>query len=758
MLSLSVRSPDPGVAVRAALVLAAVSLATSAFACSSPPAPSTTTRATTYRASQPASTPAFEYLPRNTSFVIAASGPGALAAKLHWDQLGTRHRELYERAVAEVTQLIGHNLLDPDNLSEVGLDPQEAFGLAVVAEQTVVVFAGIIDHDRLQTSVYRAASSLQTTLVPRVAGSSLIIAPRGASRWQLIIRGQTVLLVLSQASSVQAENTTLEIAEIDIASSLAAHPDFAAAMADLRFGRDLAGYARLDQEFQSALALLSLQGATSLVFGAEIDERALRAKAFVPLAGDALVVRALQNSDKPSALLAATREPPVIALSAQVAPDAMAGMPIVASFDDRVRALGVEFMRDLAPAISGEVGFSLRSSRKLALSDSDPWSAVGVDATAELRDPDKMSKILARLLNPAITSGQARRDPTGAYIVSLPGWKELHIGVQGRRFYASSDPEFSSWLSQVAQFPDQTRPASPDTTTSAAAADLRQLFAASPTALRTSFDLGSLAFLTMGQTYNDDPEQLALLVTPPPSSQDRNAHVPISGPYKAREAELQSVRIQVYQAEAEQLRAHAQKRLDRIHALGSTATRIQVESGGLAVYGGQFFGDGGLAGALDALIAMMADQEIPGAAETPRTAELRQREQALLAELAAMRQRDIVAYERANPGTIPGTADSVPDVEGPLEAGSIQRVMKHWVPKLRACYKTELAQQPDSRVEIITTFLINGEGQTIQSSASGGPDRMNQCIVTVLEGMRFPRPRDGGLVEVTYPLRFTPWR
>jgi len=103
MLSLSVRSPDPGVAVRASLVLAAVSLAISAFACSSPPAPSTT-RATTYRASQPASTPAFEYLPRNTSFVIAASGPGALAAKLHWDQLGTRHRELYERAVAEVTQ------------------------------------------------------------------------------------------------------------------------------------------------------------------------------------------------------------------------------------------------------------------------------------------------------------------------------------------------------------------------------------------------------------------------------------------------------------------------------------------------------------------------------------------------------------------------------------------------------------------------------------------------------------------------------
>jgi len=124
----------------------------------------------------------------------------------------------------------------------------------------------------------------------------------------------------------------------------------------------------------------------------------------------------------------------------------------------------------------------------------------------------------------------------------------------------------------------------------------------------------------------------------------------------------------------------------------------------------------------------------------------------------AMRQRDIVAYERANPGTIPGTADSVPDVEGPLEAGSIQRVMKHWVPKLRACYKTELAQQPDSRIEIVTTFLINGEGQTIQSSASGGPDRMNQCIVTVLEGMRFPRPRDGSLVEVTYPLRFTPWR
>lgn len=757
MLSLSARSFAPGVARCSSLAIGAVSLAI--LACSSPPAPTT---ATTYRAGQPASTPAFEYLPRGTSFVVAASGPGVLAAKLQWDQVVTRHRELHERVVAEVTQLIGHNLLDPDNLAEIGLDPQNAFGLAWVANDTPVLFAAIVDHDRFQTSVYRAASGLGTSLVPRVVGASLIISPKGSPRWHLIIRGQTALLVLSAASGAQAENAALEIAEVDIANSLAAHPDFAAAMADLRFGQDLAGFVRVDSEFRRFMGLFSLDGDLSLAFGAEIDEHAVRVKAVVPLAGDAAIARALRNSDKPSAHLSAAHARPQVALSAQVTPSSMAGMPLVAIFDEMVEPLGVEFMRDLAPTIAGEVSVTLHSTEKLAVLFDRRADILGIDVTAELGDPEKMAKILANALESPALASQVRSEVAGVYIVSIPGWKELHVGVQDRHFYASSDPEFASWLAQVQADPSTVRPrayASESARDADIAREVTALFATRPTALRFSLDLAAVEFLTMPSVYVSDPEQIAAMMRPPPSSEDRDGHVPFSDDYKAMEGELQRLRVEAYKADAELFRVRGEKRLDLARALGSMAMRVEVQSGGLAIYGGQFFGAGDIVDALDAMVTQWLVQDVQSEAPLEeRAAVVRERERELLQGLAELRERDVAAYETAHPETVPGAADTLPGVEGPLEPSDIQRLIKHQLPQLRACYERELLQQPDRKIAIVVKFMINGEGEMIRAEASGGPDRMNQCIVDVLDGMRFPRPRGGGLVEVTYPLRFSPKR
>ena len=144
-------------------------LASIAWACSSPPVVPVQSA---YRDSQPASSPAFEYLPRQTQLVIAARSPSDLVARLGWKQLAARHREPYERAVAHVTQLLDHNLIEPDNLPQIGLDPDKAFGLAWQGDDTWVLFASIRDHDKFQTWVYRKAASFGTAVIPRVIAPS----------------------------------------------------------------------------------------------------------------------------------------------------------------------------------------------------------------------------------------------------------------------------------------------------------------------------------------------------------------------------------------------------------------------------------------------------------------------------------------------------------------------------------------------------------------------------------------------------------
>jgi len=92
-----------------------------------------------------------------------------------------------------------------------------------------------------------------------------------------------------------------------------------------------------------------------------------------------------------------------------------------------------------------------------------------------------------------------------------------------------------------------------------------------------------------------------------------------------------------------------------------------------------------------------------------------------------------------------------------FERPMIQRVVRRHNRQLRACYETRLAEHPEltGRVTVRWTIAISGEvTQAEVVSSTLNDDEAERCVVCRVQRMRFPEPRTGGEVVVTYPFDF----
>ena len=95
-----------------------------------------------------------------------------------------------------------------------------------------------------------------------------------------------------------------------------------------------------------------------------------------------------------------------------------------------------------------------------------------------------------------------------------------------------------------------------------------------------------------------------------------------------------------------------------------------------------------------------------------------------------------------------------PTIGGGLDKEIIRRYIKRNINTLAYCYEKELLAKPGIEGEIESNFLIAPDG-TVQSSAAKGFDnQVASCIGGVIKGIAFPKPTDGGSVQVRYPFHF----
>ncbi len=132
-------------------------------------------------------------------------------------------------------------------------------------------------------------------------------------------------------------------------------------------------------------------------------------------------------------------------------------------------------------------------------------------------------------------------------------------------------------------------------------------------------------------------------------------------------------------------------------------------------------------------------------------------------EVGPMALRYPFVFKLAEGGGEPGPTAKVRVAKGSSEGGLdrdiIRRIVRAHIDEVRACYNDGLGRDPGLEGRVVTEFKIDGEGRVMgppRIATSVGDVEVDTCVAGAVEGWRFPKPRGGGEVLVTYPFVLSP--
>ena len=99
-----------------------------------------------------------------------------------------------------------------------------------------------------------------------------------------------------------------------------------------------------------------------------------------------------------------------------------------------------------------------------------------------------------------------------------------------------------------------------------------------------------------------------------------------------------------------------------------------------------------------------------------------------------------------------------PIVLGALDKSLIDKVIKRNMNQIKYCYSRELTKNPKLKGKVIVKFTIAGDGTVSQAgikSSSLNSKAVEDCITGRFRRFKFPEPKGGGIVIVSYPFVFT---
>ncbi len=109
---------------------------------------------------------------------------------------------------------------------------------------------------------------------------------------------------------------------------------------------------------------------------------------------------------------------------------------------------------------------------------------------------------------------------------------------------------------------------------------------------------------------------------------------------------------------------------------------------------------------------------------------------------------------KRSPG-VPKTTDiGMPTSGGNLDKAIIKRYIKRNQSKIAYCYESELLARPTIEGQVAVQFLISGSGSVMSSTGAGFDNKVASCVASVIKNIEFPKPTDGGNVQVNYPFTF----
>ena len=114
---------------------------------------------------------------------------------------------------------------------------------------------------------------------------------------------------------------------------------------------------------------------------------------------------------------------------------------------------------------------------------------------------------------------------------------------------------------------------------------------------------------------------------------------------------------------------------------------------------------------------------------------------------------DLGGRGKGDTRVVPGRVN----VQGSLSKEIIGKVIRrHWN-EIKYCYETELNKNPNLYGKVAVAFTIDGTGSVADANVSEstmGNSGVENCMITRVRRWRFPEPKGGGQVFVTYPWVF----
>jgi TonB family protein len=95
-----------------------------------------------------------------------------------------------------------------------------------------------------------------------------------------------------------------------------------------------------------------------------------------------------------------------------------------------------------------------------------------------------------------------------------------------------------------------------------------------------------------------------------------------------------------------------------------------------------------------------------------------------------------------------------PVVEGSMDKELIRRVIHEHRNQVRFCYESELQRHPGLNGKVTVKFVIQSNGTVSHAgvdTSSLGNANVEGCIVSRVYQWQFPKPKGGGIVQVSYP-------
>ena len=106
-----------------------------------------------------------------------------------------------------------------------------------------------------------------------------------------------------------------------------------------------------------------------------------------------------------------------------------------------------------------------------------------------------------------------------------------------------------------------------------------------------------------------------------------------------------------------------------------------------------------------------------------------------------------------------GLGPGKPEVVGSIDPELIRKVVHEHRAQIRTCYETQLTTRPNLAGKLVSAWTIDPAGVVTEAHTQESTLRdrtVENCVASKIKTWRFPIPKGGGEVFVTYPFIFTP--